>query len=186
MRLPLLLSALLLASLASMPGVARALAAEPSRGDLAPAALGESGGKPVLLQDYRGKVVVIVFWKASCDPCRDQLASFEELNRQYAARGLQVISVNLGDSKKEYGEILRRVLSSTMVLAHDSGTSVAQAWGVEMLPNAWIVGPDGRILAHHEGYAGDELPGIFEQVRRILAAQRAPAAPAATVPPAAS
>jgi len=183
MRVPLLLSALLLASLAALPGVARAVVAEPSRGDLAPTALGESGGKPVRLEDYRGKVVVVVFWKASCEPCRDQLTAFEELNRKYSAQGLQVISVNIGDSNKDYGMIMRRVLSSTMVLAHDAGTAVAEAWGVEMLPNAWIVGPDGRVIAHHEGYAGDELPGILAKIGRIVAAQQPqPQQPASPAP----
>jgi peroxiredoxin len=182
MRVALLLSALLLASVASLPGAAGAVVAEPARGDLAPTALGESAGKPVRLEDYRGKIVVVVFWNASCEPCRDQLTAFEELNRKYSAQGLQVISLNIGDSSKDYGRIMRRVLSSTMVLAHDAGTSAAQAWGVDMLPNAWIVGPDGRVITHHEGYAGEELPGILAQVARIVEAQQPqqpqPASPA--------
>jgi len=184
MRLPILLSVLLLASSALLAPAAEA--GGPARGDLAPGALGDSGGRPVLLSDYRGKVVVVAFWKLACAPCIEQMAAFEALNKQYSPMGLQVIGVDLGDSTKDYGTLLRKVRRPTMVLAHDDGAGVGEAWGVFMLPNVWIVGPDGRVLAHHEGFVGADLPKIFEEVRTILAAQQppaaAPAAPAATPP----
>jgi peroxiredoxin len=175
MRLSLI-PALLLA-VSALP-IGQAGAATLSRGDLAPLVLGESSGKQVLLSDYRGKVVVIAFWKASCEPCKDQMSAFEDLNKQYAPEGLQVIGVDLGDSAREYGSLLRKVRRPTMVMAHDEGVSVGEAWGVFMLPNMWVVDTDGRILAHHEGYVGSELQGIFDEVRGILAARQAPAAPA--------
>jgi peroxiredoxin len=181
MRLPLLLSVLLAASAALPAG--QAWSAGPARGELAPPVLGNSGGKQVLLTDYRGKVVVIVFWKAACTPCKEQMASFEELNKQYSAQGLQVIAANLGDTSKDYNSLLREVRHATMVLAHDDGATVGNAWGVFMLPNMWIVDPDGRILAHHEGYVGADLPGIFEEVRNVLARYQ-PAAPAPAAQPA--
>lgn len=181
MRLPLLLSALLLASSALLAG--RAEAGTLSRGDLAPGLLGESDGKPVLLSDYRGKIAVVVFWKSTCAPCKDQMEAFEEMNKQYSPLGVQVFAVDLGDSAKDYGSLLRKVRHTTMVLAHDEGASVGEAWGVYMLPNMWIVGSDGRILAHHEGYVGSDLPGIFEEVRRVVAADQAPTtAPAPAAP----
>jgi peroxiredoxin len=178
MRLSLLPAAVLLASAALLAG--RAEAAGPAIGDFAPIALGDAGGKPVVLTDYRGKFVVVTFWNASCDPCKEQMAAFEELNKASAAQGLQVIGVDVGDSAREYGSLLRKVRHPTMVLAHDAGSSVGQAWGVFMLPNVWLVDPEGRLVAHHEGYVGADLPGIFQEIGRIAAARTAPAAPPAT------
>jgi peroxiredoxin len=176
MRLSLLLPALLLASFASLPAVAGA--AGPARGDLAPGMLGDSGGRPVLLSDYRGKIVVVAFWTASCTPCREQMGAFEELNKQYSPLGLQVIGVDVGDDTREYSSLLRKVRHPTMVLAHDQSNAVGEAWGVYMLPNVWIVGPDGRVLSHHDGYVAADLPAIFEEVRGFVAANQAPAAAA--------
>ena len=180
MRPPVLLSALLFASAALLAG--RADAGTPSRGELAPVLLGESGGKPVLLSDYRGKIVVVTFWKAACEPCKQQMQAFEDLNKQYASQGLQVIGVDAGDSSREYGSLLRNVKRPTMVMAHDEGPSVGQAWGVYMLPSVWIVDAEGRIAAHHEGYVGADLPGIFAEVAAILAAHDAAANTPATAP----
>jgi peroxiredoxin len=172
MRLAVLLSALLLASTA-LPAVAGG----PARGTLAPP-VGDVGGKPLALSDYRGKVLALVFWRASCTPCREQLPAFEELNRQADGKGLQVIAVNLGDSAKDYGHILRNLHRPTMVLAHDEGSSVADAWGVLMLPNVWLVDPEGRVLGHREGFVQADLPAIIDEIRRTAAAYAAaPAAP---------
>lgn len=184
MRLSLLLPALLLASSALLPAAAEAGA--PVRGERAPLALGDSGGRQVLLSDYRGKVVVVVFWKASCTPCTEQMAAFEALNKQYSPLGLQVIGVDLGDNTKDYSSLLRKVRRPTMVLAHDEGTSVGEAWGVFMLPNLWIVDPEGRVLAHREGYVTADLQGIFDGIRDIVAAQQEPPAAAPAPAPAAT
>ena len=180
MRPSVLLPALLFASSALLAG--RAEAGTLSRGDVAPVLLGESGGKPVLLSDYRGKVVVITFWKKACKPCMDQMQAFEDLNKQYASQGLQVIGVDAGDSSREYGSLLRHVKRPTMVMAHDEGPSVGEAWGVYMLPSVWVVDADGRIAAHHEGYVGADLPGIFAEIAGILAANQPAAATPAPAP----
>jgi thiol-disulfide isomerase/thioredoxin len=176
MRLSLLPAAVLLASAALLAG--RAEAAGPAIGDLAPVALGESGGKPVLLTDYRGRFVVVTFWNASCEPCKAQMAAFEELNKASSPQDLRVIGVDIGDSAKDYGSLLRMVRRPTMVMAHDEGLAVGQAWGVSMLPNVWLVDPEGRLAAHREDYVGADLPGILAEIRGLVAARQAPAAPA--------
>jgi hypothetical protein len=66
----------------------------------------------------------------------------------------------------------------TMVMAHDEGLAVGQAWGVSMLPNVWLVDPEGRLAAHREDYVGADLPGILAEIRGLVAARQAPAAPA--------
>lgn len=173
MRPSVLLPAVLFASFALLAG--RAEAGTLSRGDVAPVLLGESDGKPVLLSDYRGKVVVVTFWKKACTPCMDQMQAFEDLNKQYAAQGLQVIGVDAGDSSREYGSVLRHVKRPTMLMAHDETPSVGEAWGLYMLPSVWVVDAEGRIAAHHEGYVGADLPGIFAEVAGILPAHQAAA-----------
>ena len=180
MRLPLRISAALLAGALLYAGPAAA--DEPLLGGLAPLALGESGGKPVLLSDYRGRIVVVTFWNASCAPCRTQMAAFEDLNKELSAQGVQVIGVDVGDSAREYGSLLKKVRHPTMVLAHDESPAVGQAWGVFMLPNVWVVDGEGRLAMHREGFVDADLPAIFDRVRAFAAARREPAAEPAPAP----
>src|SRR3984893_18076855 len=50
-----------------------------------------------LLDQCRGKPVLITFWATWCEPCRDEYPMLNELAKQYAPKGLRVVGVNLDD-----------------------------------------------------------------------------------------
>jgi thiol-disulfide isomerase/thioredoxin len=70
-----------------------------TRGNPAPDfSLPQLDGKPLKLSTYRGKVVLLDFWATWCDPCREEIPHFVQLQNQYASQGLQVIGVSMDDS----------------------------------------------------------------------------------------
>jgi thiol-disulfide isomerase/thioredoxin len=50
-----------------------------------------------LLEKYRGKPVLVNFWATWCEPCRDEYPMLNELAKQYAPQGLQVVGVSMDD-----------------------------------------------------------------------------------------
>jgi thiol-disulfide isomerase/thioredoxin len=50
-----------------------------------------------VLQQYRGKPLLVTFWATWCEPCRDEYPMLNELAKQYASQGLKVVGVNLDD-----------------------------------------------------------------------------------------
>jgi thiol-disulfide isomerase/thioredoxin len=171
---PLLSALLFLSTVAASPV---AMAAGPAIGAIPPSAVGEDGdGRPVSLSAYRGKVVVVAFWTSSCAYCLKEVPTLENAQKQLASYGLQVVAVNVNDNSKDYGEMLRQMRKFSLVLAHDPGTLVAEAWDVRMFPNLWILDPEGRVVAHHEGYLEDALPGILAEIQRTVAAHQPQAA----------
>jgi len=48
-----------------------------------------------LLQQYRGKPLLVTFWATWCEPCRDEFPMVNELAKQYASQGLQVVGISL-------------------------------------------------------------------------------------------
>jgi thiol-disulfide isomerase/thioredoxin len=58
-------------------------------------------GKTVHLSDFRGKAVLLNFWAIWCQPCKIEMPWFEQLQKQYAPDGLQVIGVAMDDASKE-------------------------------------------------------------------------------------
>src|SRR5215469_17476310 len=52
-------------------------------------------GYQKLLQQYKGKPLLINFWATWCEPCRDEYPLLNELAKQYAPQGLQVVGVSL-------------------------------------------------------------------------------------------
>jgi thiol-disulfide isomerase/thioredoxin len=57
----------------------------------------DAQGYQKLLEQYRGKPVVVNFWATWCEPCRDEYPMLNELAKQYAPQGLKVIGVSMDD-----------------------------------------------------------------------------------------
>jgi thiol-disulfide isomerase/thioredoxin len=90
MRIQTLFVTLVLCAAASAPG---ALETDPRHDPQ----LIDAQGYQRLLDQYRGKPVLITFWATWCEPCRDEYPMLNELAKQYAPMGLRVVGVNLDD-----------------------------------------------------------------------------------------
>jgi thiol-disulfide isomerase/thioredoxin len=54
-------------------------------------------GYQKLLEQYRGKPLLVTFWATWCEPCRDEYPMLNELAKQYAPQGLKVVGVSMDD-----------------------------------------------------------------------------------------
>ena len=52
-------------------------------------------GYEKLVQQYRGRLLLVTFWATWCEPCRDEYPMLNELAKQYAPQGLRVVGVSL-------------------------------------------------------------------------------------------
>jgi thiol-disulfide isomerase/thioredoxin len=57
----------------------------------------DAQGYQKLLEQYRGKPLLVTFWATWCEPCRDEYPMLNELAKQYAPQGLKVIGVSMDD-----------------------------------------------------------------------------------------
>src|SRR5579863_4177436 len=89
MKLRIALAGLLVAA-----GLALAAAQTPAPKD---PALIDTQGYQKLLEQYKGKPLLVTFWATWCEPCRDEYPMLNELAKQYAPQGLKVVGVNLDD-----------------------------------------------------------------------------------------
>jgi len=123
-------------------------------GEIAPNfALHSLDGGTVRLTNFRGHVVLINFWATWCAPCRVEMPWLVGFDRQYRARGLQVIGVNLDDagtSRAAIAAFARERGVSYPVLLGDNG--VANAYGgVRFMPQTFLIAPDGKVLRSSYG-----------------------------------
>jgi thiol-disulfide isomerase/thioredoxin len=50
-----------------------------------------------LLADHRGKPLLVTFWATWCEPCRDEYPLVNQIAKDYAAKGLVVLGVDMDD-----------------------------------------------------------------------------------------
>lgn len=138
-------------------------------GDPAPELLGKTmTGDPILLDTYRGKVVVVTFWASWCGPCRKELPALNALQNAVGTEIIQVIAVNSKEDNETVRGIMRQLKNRTLLSGFDRNGSIGDSFGVKAFPNLWIIAPDGRIALHKVGYGEDSLKSIAAEIIGIL------------------
>jgi thiol-disulfide isomerase/thioredoxin len=85
------------AVVAMMLGAACAVLASQQAKPPADPQLIDAQGLQKVLQQYRGKPVLLNFWATWCEPCRDEYPMLNELAKQYGPQGLQIVGVSMDD-----------------------------------------------------------------------------------------
>jgi thiol-disulfide isomerase/thioredoxin len=57
----------------------------------------DAQGYAKIVQQHRGKPLLMTFWATWCEPCRDEYPMLNELAKEYGPKGLQVVGVNFND-----------------------------------------------------------------------------------------
>lgn len=121
-------------------------------GKKAPEILGRDlAGKEVRLSDYRGKVVLIDFWRPACPPCALLHKQEVYFSRTYAKRGLAIVGVFLSDALEAGRKVEEREEISWPSIADTSG-AISYQWGVRGTPTVFLLDGEGVIRYLSNGY----------------------------------
>ena len=112
--------------------------------------LESSSGQPVSLRALLGKPVLIDFWATWCLPCRSELPMIERAYTQHRGQRLVVLAINYGETKSQVAPFARQ-LQLTFPILLDPQQKVANAYGVDFLPVAIFIRPDGLIASRSVG-----------------------------------
>jgi thiol-disulfide isomerase/thioredoxin len=137
-------------------------------GALAPAfALQSSSGKPLNLSDLKGQIVLVNFWASWCGPCRKEMPVLEQLNKQYRAKGVTLVGVNVEPDTAAAVDWLKATPVSFPIL-FDTDSKVSKLYQVEGMPNTVILDRTGKVRYIHRGYSPGAENEYLDQIRALI------------------
>lgn len=109
-------------------------------------------GERIKLHELRGQPVLVIFWASDCRPCLEELPDLIALHRDYGPRGLRLIAVAMPYDPPNRVLALAQGQRLPYDVALDPQGKLTEAFGrVELVPNNFLIAPDGRIALHSLG-----------------------------------
>ncbi len=138
-----------------------------SVGSIAPdIILKDTSGVPVSLASLRGKHVLLDFWAAWCRPCREENPNIVENYNKYKSKGFEVFQVSLDRNKEDW---VRGITQDKLPWINVSDlkyyqSEAAEIYSVDRIPSAFLLDPDGKIIAKNTDLRGRNLSRNLEKI----------------------
>ena len=120
-------------------------------------------GNPIVLNELRGKVVLVNFWSTSCPGCIKEMPDLIQTYQQYKDKGFVVVAVAMSYDPPNYVANFAQTRQLPFPVALDVNGEHARAFGnVQLTPTSFIIGKDGSIIEQKLG----ELD--FDKLKTLL------------------
>ena len=133
-------------------------------GETAPIfSLKDLNNKEINLKNFLGKKVILIsFWTVYCSSCVKEFSELKNLHREFSKKGLEILSIDIRDSKKRVAKLIKGKEIEHSVLL-DSKGEVARLYGVKGVPFNVVIDKKGVIR-----YQWYELPPDLKKIVESL------------------
>lgn len=121
--------------------------------------------KPITLDDFKGRVVLLNFWYPQCGPCRNEFPYIQAVLDKYKDRGFVILAVNVHPPEDNFVLPILRGFHLGFIPAKSDEDWASSAYGVRSQPTNFVLGRDGRI------YFSPQYPITTPLTQRILEMQ---------------
>ncbi len=105
--------------------------------------------KPISLQQYRGKVVLLDFWAVWCGFCLREMPNVKKVYDTYKEKGFDVIGVSLDDDETELMDYLKENSIPWRQIFTGQGmeSPLALQYKIKGPPVPWLIDRDGTLIS---------------------------------------
>ena len=102
----------------------------------------------------KGNVILLEFWATWCPYCRSEQQIVDNLQKEFADKGLVVLAVDVAESKKKVKQYLQENPRSVRIVLTDD-TNLAAMYAATRYPIYVVIDRDGNIAGQQNGAAGE-------------------------------
>ncbi len=112
-------------------------------------------GEKFTNDSLKGKVVLLEFWTTWCGYCEQEAPFVDRLNDEFGNKGLVVLAVNVGESKKTVKKYLEQHPRKTRIVLTDN-TNLAAMFEAKVYPIYVVIDRDGNVAGTQRGAGGED------------------------------
>jgi len=119
----------------------------------------------VSLNDFRGRPVMLIFWRINCSACQFQMPFTQALYDSYSSDSLAVLTINVGDKESDVKDFVNDRGTTYPVLL-DLKHQVTQDYGLVGVPTTYFIDGEGFVKAYQIGAfkSQDDMESAIKRV----------------------
>jgi len=147
---------------------------------LSPAGIGEApelklyplDNRPLTLQQFQGKPVLVTFWATSCTGCIKEIPHLIELRNKFTPRGFEIIAIAMKyDPPSHVTELVKR-RQLPYIVTMDIDGSASRAFGdIQLTPTSFLISAEGRIVMKKIGDL--DMDSLKTKIETMLSTKQA-------------
>ncbi|WP_316834917.1 TlpA disulfide reductase family protein [Pedobacter nutrimenti] len=109
----------------------------------------DTSGKPIHINSFRGKYVLVDFWASWCGPCRAENPNILKVYNAYKDKGFTVVGISLDDKVTNWKKAIRDDKMPWTQLSDLKGwkNAISTSFGIQAIPSNLLIDPSGKIVA---------------------------------------
>lgn len=145
-------------------------------------------GSPLSLEDLKGKVVLLNFWRQHCQYCAMEKRLLRKLVHNLGNPGLKILCVNLWDNPnwiRRYAEkdasdflfatrngetasVMENMVKGRVLGYYIVNAAKEAVYEIKGFPTTYVIDKDGRVVAAHMGLARWDNPSIVKWLSGLV------------------
>ncbi|CAM3126446.1 redoxin domain-containing protein [Corallococcus sp. ZKHCc1 1396] len=124
---------------------------------------------PYDLKSDRGQVVLLDVWATWCEPCKDALPMYGQLQREYGKRGFKAYALNVDEDVRAIPPFLEESKVEVPILLDANALVSERLLKVRLMPTTFLIDRRGVVRHVHEGFAEEFLQMFQTEIEALLA-----------------
>ena len=124
-------------------------------------------GSQVLLSDFKGKHILLMFWATWCPSCVEELPMMEKFSEGRKDQLVILMAAIDGEKERKVQRLIKEKKITLPVLL-DPKAKTARAYGVNMIPVSFLINREGSIVGTVVGERDWVSPKAWSAVKELF------------------